>query len=180
MSEALSYLASINWSTSGFDLFIFLLFAISAALYGLLLKREQITLLMIMMYVAFGVVTNIPYLNWLRDRLTEASSSLLMPLAFLLVFGILFYVFMRNRLWSAAGRRLSAGAWWFAIIYSVLPAGLLISIILNLLPLNVMQNINGLTRLVFLSSEGRTVWILAPILFMTFLSYIRRSSSYDD
>jgi hypothetical protein len=47
-----------------------------------------------------------------------------------------------------------------------LQVGLLISVTLNFLPREMTQGLTDMTKTIFMSDQGRSAWMILPILFM--------------
>lgn len=165
MGQFLSFLTSLNWSAPTWDIFILLFFIVGALLYGLSLGRDRIIVILVSMYMALAIVSNTPILNQLNVSLQLNNNSVLKVTFFLGLFIVLFFLVARSALLKTIGGG-SQSSWWQTILFSVLQVGLLISITLNFLPPDVTNGLAGFTKQLFLSDQGRSAWMLLPIIAM--------------
>lgn len=156
-----SFLASVNWEIPSWDLFIYLFFIISVALYGFSLGRERIWVIMVSVYMSLAIAQNLPFINEdLSDKLNLGPVYILRLLVFAVCVFVLFYLF--SKMGALAGFAGKASVAHIAI-FSVLQVGLLISIILSFLPPDAIDMLSDFTRQVFTSDLARFLWIVAPI-----------------
>ncbi len=166
MDQVIQYFTSLNWSAPTWDLFIIIFFVVGALLYGLSLGRDRVIVIMVSVYMALAVVSNTPILSTLNLSLHVNDNSVLKISFFLGIFVILFFLMSRSALLRTIGGSGAPGSWWQTIVFSILQVGLLISITLNFLPKEITQNLSVQTKNVFLSDNGRSAWMILPILLM--------------
>jgi hypothetical protein len=166
MGQIISYFQSLNWSAPTWDLFILLFFVIGALLYGLSLGRDRVIVILVSVYMALAVVSNTPVLSGINLSFNLNDNSVLRITIFLGLFVILFFLLSRSALLRTIGTSAAPGSWWQTIIFSVLQVGLLISITLSFLPREVTQGLSDTTKLVFMGDQGRSAWMILPILLM--------------
>lgn len=166
MGAVISYLTSLNWQNPTWDVFILLFFVIGALLYGLSLGRDRVIVILVGIYMALAVVTNAPALSTLNVALNLNENYVLRISLFLGIFVIVFFLLSRSALLKTIGRSGAPGSWWQTIIFSILQVGLLISVTLNFLPREMTQGLTEVTRNIFMSDQGRSAWLILPILFM--------------
>lgn len=174
-------IATINWGSPNWDLFILLLFVVGALLYGLSLGRDRVIVILVSVYMALAVVANAPVLRDLNVLQLGINDSYVLKIGFFLgTFVVLFFLLSRSALLKTIGSSNAPGSWWQTIVFSVLQVGLLISISLSFLPAEAVNQLTPFTREVFLSYWGRSAWIILPVLFMAAAPRGRRRPSYDD
>jgi hypothetical protein len=166
MAQIQAFFQSLNWGSPSWDLFIFLFFIIGALLYGLSLGRDRVIVILVSMYMALAVVSNTPALNSLNLQLQVNQSFALKITFFLGIFVVLFFLLSRSALLKTIGSSGAPGSWWQTIVFSVLQVGLLISITLSFLPSELTNNLSSITKQIFMSDNGRSAWMIIPILFM--------------
>jgi hypothetical protein len=166
MSAVISYLTSLNWQNPTWDVFILLFFVVGALLYGLSLGRDRVIVILVGIYMALAVVTNAPALSTLNVALNLNENYVLRISLFLGIFVVVFFLLSRSALLKTIGRSGAPGSWWQTIVFSVLQVGLLISVTLNFLPREMTQGLTEVTRNIFMSDQGRSAWLILPILFM--------------
>lgn len=165
-SQAQSYVATINWASPTWDLFIILFFLIAGFLYGLSLGRDRIIVILVSIYMALAVVTTAPYIGNVATEIGLSQLFVLRISAFLAVFIVLFFLLARSALLKTIASSDSDGAWWQVLLFSFLHVGLLIAITLSFLPPEASQNLAPVTRRLFVTDTARFIWILLPIIAM--------------
>ena len=166
MGQLVALITSVNWSNPTWDIFILLFFIVGALLYGLSLGRDRVIVILVAIYMALAVVTNAPALTALNVSLRLNENFVLKVSLFLGIFVIVFFLLSRSALLKTIGRSGAPGSWWQTIIFSMLQVGLLISVTLNFLPAQVTQGLTFVTKAIFMSDQGRSAWLILPILFM--------------
>lgn len=160
------FLTWVNGMSTTWDVFIFIFFAVGALLYGLSLGRDRVVVILLGIYTALAVSTNAPVITLLGTVFHIRDTYLLRIGFFLGTFILVFFLFLRNSvLRSLAGSR-TPGTWWQTALFSVFQVGLLISVTLHFLPWEMTQGLTQLTKEVFMSDQGRSVWVLSPIILM--------------
>ena len=166
MDQFISFITHLNWSVPTWDIFILLFFVVGALLYGLSLGRDRIIVILVSIYMSLAIVSNTPILNTL-DASPQLNQNAIAKIAFFLViFVVLFFLVTRSALLKTVGRSGAPGDWWQTILFSVLQVGLLISITLNFLPKDVTQGLSDMTKQIFMSDQGRSIWMVLPVLVM--------------
>ena len=166
MEAFIAYFSSLNWAAPTWDIFILLFFIIGALLYGLSLGRDRVIVILVSIYMALAVVLNTPILNTVNFQLHVNDNFVLKISFFLGIFVVLFFLLSRSALLKTIGGSGAPGSWWQSIVFSVLQVGLLISITLNFLPHEMTQNLSEGTKQIFMSDNGRSWWMILPIIVM--------------
>ncbi|MDD5437865.1 MAG: hypothetical protein PHC70_01840 [Patescibacteria group bacterium] len=166
MDQVASFLASINWATPSWDLFIFLFFIIGSLLYGFSLGRDRIVVILVSVYMALAVVGNAPIVNQVNFAFNINDSYVLRISMFICLFVVLFFFLSRSALLKTIGDGSGSGPWWQVILFSLLQVGLLISVTLSFLPKEILSNFSQYTRDIFLSDMGKSAWLILPIVVM--------------
>lgn len=166
MDQVVSFLTGINWAAPSWDLFIFLFFIIGSLLYGFSLGRDRIIVILVSVYMALAVVGNAPIINQFKLAFNVNDSYVLRISFFLGVFVVLFFFLSRGALLKTIGESSSGGAWWQVIVFSILQVGLLISITLSFLPVDMLRSFSQFTRDFFISDIGKSCWLILPIVVM--------------
>jgi len=166
MDQVVSFLTNINWASPSWDLFIFLFFIVGSLLYGFSLGRDRIIVILVSVYMALAVVGNAPIINQLNLAFNINDNIVLRISFFLSVFVVLFFLLSRSALLKTIGENSSAGAWWQVIVFSILQVGLLISITMSFLPVDMLRSFSQFTRDFFISDIGKSCWLILPIVVM--------------
>lgn len=165
-TQAQSLVATINWATPTWDLFIILFFLIAGLLYGLSLGRDRIIVILVSIYMALAVVNTAPYIGNVATEIGLSQLFVLRISAFLVVFIVLFFLLARSALLQTIASSDSHGSWWQVLLFSFLHVGLLIAITLSFLPAEASHNLAPLTQKMFVTDTARFIWILLPIVAM--------------
>lgn len=158
---------NINWTNPSWDLFIVLFFFIAAFLYGFSLGRDRVVAIMVSLYMALAVVNYAPFLQNLNTEINIVTSLFAFKIsAFLGVFLVIFFFLSRSAIVRSLAGGGAVGKWWQVLLFSVLHAGLLVSVVLSFLPPDTLNYLSFATREIFTSEAGRFLWIILPILAM--------------
>ncbi|MFZ2804454.1 MAG: hypothetical protein WA001_04480 [Patescibacteria group bacterium] len=166
MGSLVSLFTSINWAVPTWDLFIFLFFIVGALLYGLSLGRDRVIVILVSIYMALAVVSNTPLLSGFNFSFHVNDNYILQITFFLGLFVVLFFLLSRSALLKTIGGSGAPGSWWQTIVFSIMQVGLLISITLHFLPPEMTQSLSDMTKNIFMSDQGRSAWMILPIVVM--------------
>jgi hypothetical protein len=168
MQPIVSYFMGVNWMVPTWDLFILLFFIIGSLLYGLSLGRDRVLVILVSVYMALAIASNTPALagSSVNIDLHVTENYVLKLTIFLGMFVVLFFMLSRSALLKTMSGHGGHGPWWQTILFSILQVGLLISITLNFLPQSMTSGLSQGTRLVFMSDNGRSAWMILPIVVM--------------
>ena len=175
-SQASTYLSSINWLQPSWDVFIILFFLVSSLLYGISLGRDRILVMMVAIYMALAVVKYVPFINEFQASISVNDTFALKVSVFLGAFIILFFLLSQSALLRAFGQTAEQGSFLQVAVFSVLHAGLLISVTLSFFPADTSPWLSPLTRQIFTSDAGNSVWALLPIMAMVAFGAINRKN----
>lgn len=148
------------------DLFILLFFLIGALLYGMSLGRDRVIVILVSVYMALAVVSNTPILSQINLSFHVNENYVLKITYFVGTFVVLFFLLSRSALLKTIGGSNAPGSWWQTILFSILQVGLLISITLSFLPKELTQGLSEVTKQIFLSDNGKSAWMVIPIVLM--------------
>ncbi|HVM90470.1 MAG TPA: hypothetical protein VMU11_01055, partial [Verrucomicrobiae bacterium] len=126
--------------------------------------RDRSIVMLVSTYVALAVVTNTPYINTLNRALNASANQQLQLVWFVGMFALVFFILWKSDLMRNLG--FERGIWWESILFSLCQVGLTVSSALYLLPPEAAANLSPMFRQLFLSDEGRSVWLLAPIVLL--------------
>lgn len=153
---------NINFGNPTWDTFVIVFFVVGALLYGLSLGKDRIIAILVSIYMALAVVNALPQFV-LNIRFNENFTVQITT--FVSVFVVLFFLLSRSAILASLGPG-EQGRWWQVIIFSILHVGLLLSVTMSFLPLNILNNFSPLMRQIFTQEWSRFAWIIAPILAM--------------
>lgn len=173
-NEAMNQLGqTINWANPSWDLFIILFFILAALIYGISLGRDRIIIIMVSIYMALAVVSFAPFITEFTATINIDENFAFRITTFFGVFIVLFFFLSQNALLRTLGQNAAQGAWYQVIIFSILQAGLLISVTLSFLPEESIGTFADITKDLFVNDTAKSIWIVAPILAMAFMPGLR-------
>lgn len=148
------------------DLLVLGFFGLGAFLYGFTTDRKQTVVLFASFYIPFCIASNIS----IESVATLGDSfffnpSILRIAVFLALFVLLFFLLSPNLYLDGPDN----GPLWQMVITSISLAGLLLSSVLNLLPVTMTTVFGETVALVFLSSGGKIFWFLFPVFCLILL-----------
>jgi|SRR3989344_1105705 len=166
---------NFNFGPSGLFAILGLIFLL---LYGLSLGRTRALISLLGIYVAYAIVSVFPYLDRLHEAMRISSELYITRVGlFLLVYVVVFSVLNRS---LVKNRLTLKDASFFSVsVISILQLGLLITIITNIVPVNVLNisgNLSGLTEY-FSTNEALFYWFLVPIIVILFM---KKDKKYKD
>jgi len=177
-----SSLSSFDFSKPSWDLFIVLFFVVAALLYGLSLGRDRIIVILVSIYMSLAIVNTAPFLPNIETSIIVNDVVILKISTFLGVFIALFFLLSRSGLLKTIASGDEKGSWWQVMLFSILHVGLLISVTLTFLPDNVIADkFTPFTQMMFIGDWARFLWIIAPVIAMSFLvnSSSKKRYKYD-
>ena len=175
-SQVSTYLSNTNWLTPSWDLFIILFFVVSSLIYGLSLGRDRILVMIVAIYMSLAVVKYVPFITEFNANISVNDTFALRVSVFLGAFIVVFFLLSQSALLKAFGQSAEQGTWWQVAAFSILHAGLLISVTLSFFPADTSPWLSPLTRTMFTSDWAKTVWALTPIAALVAFGAIKRNS----
>lgn len=155
-------LKGLNLGNPSWDLFLVGFFVVGALLYGLSLGKDRIIAIMVSIYMALAVVAALP--EFVLNIKVNDSYTVQIT-AFISVFIVLFFLLSRQAVLNALAPN-GEGRWWQTLVFSVLHVGLLVSVTLSFMPVNVLTKFSPLTQYIFTNEWTNFGWIAAPIVAM--------------
>ncbi len=157
-------------------LFLLVLLGV-AMLYGFVAGRDRVVHVLISLYIALAVVTNVPLLTYLHRWFQSIHSATLQLLWFLGAFLIIFAALWRSHILRGMARE--RGRWWESCLFSVLQVALIVTIVGLLMPMETVATTPPLIKNIFLSDLGRSVWLLAPFVALVALGRPQGGETVD-
>ncbi|MBU4360471.1 hypothetical protein L6278_00330 [Candidatus Parcubacteria bacterium] len=162
---------SMNWSLNGYDLYILLFFA-TVVLLCFFFLRHKVFVLLFGIYISYLIILFFPFNLWFKNSSLELTDKIKVW-GFVGLIIILTFIFSRCYIFV----RQSGGIIKVSIrslFYGVLNAGLFLSLLILLLPLNWLSKFSGTSLNILSSDIGRFVWIILPIVLILFLNKKRK------
>lgn len=155
-------LQKVNLANPTWDLFLVGFFVVGALLYGLSLGKDRIISIMVSIYMALAVVAALP--DFVLNIKVNESYTVQIT-AFLSVFIVLFFLLSRQAVLNSLAPS-GEGKWWQTLVFSVLHVGLLVSVTLSFMPIQILSRFSPLTQYLFTNEWTKFGWIAAPIVAM--------------
>jgi hypothetical protein len=163
----LSFIKDFDLSNPSWDLFIILFFVAAAFIYGMSLGRDRIVVILVSIYMALAVVNYAPYLDKFSGTVGVDQIFVVKISTFVITFLGLFFLLGRSALMrTIANKGSDDGNILQVLVFSFLHIGLLISVTLSFLPIELSAELAQLTRKFFVGDTARFFWVVAPILAM--------------
>jgi len=168
--DILNVINSISWTTPSWDLFVVIFFVVTIFLYGFTLGKDRIIVIMLSTYITLALIKGMPasagdFLASVKIGGSEIGQSG----AFLAIVVVLFFLLSRS-VAASVFEGGSRGSWGEIIMLSFLQAGLLVSVAISFLPLEITENFSLLIKSVFIDGVAPSIWLVAPILAVVFFS----------
>lgn len=172
MPDIFGFLTSIGFDVSR-DILVLAGLVLVSVIYGLTMGRDRSIVPLLSLYVAYVLAQHMPLIPRLNHWLTLPPSPTLAVLWFGVLFFLGIFLFKRAPHIQAPGRE--PGTWWEAILLALLQVGLAVCFVASLLPANTVSEWTPRLKAIFLDEWGKTFWMLAPLLLLTF---VRRPFGY--
>ena len=147
-------------------------------LYGLSLGKTKALISLLGIYVALAFDAAFPYLEQLHDALPVeveiyATRLAVFMLMYLITFAILNKSFASKRLTLKDSSIISVS------VISLTQIGLLIAVITNIIPDEIIEKMPEYLSAYFASKEALFVWVIIPILLLIFMRKSKRKNAAD-
>ncbi|MBU2575568.1 hypothetical protein KKF64_00515 [Patescibacteria group bacterium] len=163
-------IANFDFTKPTWDLFIILFFLVSSLIYGLILGRDRIILMLISVYIGLAVLRSSPFIDQLIPQDYGPNNVFIFKISlFIGVFVILFFFLSRSSVLRTLAKSETSGGWLQVIVFSMLQVGLLISITLSFISPEYHDQLSNFTREWFLGPQAEFFWIISPIIAMALL-----------
>jgi len=174
-----NFLASIHiGAVSGWDICIIIVFLIAIFIYGFVLGRNRVVLILLCSYFSLVILHFMPWtrlekIKWLG--IGQAPNPSLMIIIFLALI-LFFYMFLPRSILSSVGRIRKKGeaTWLQLLILAALQVGMFASVILSLLPKEA-GNKYPLIEKIFLGPGAQFIWVALPIIVVSLIKRPRKS-----
>jgi hypothetical protein len=176
---SLDFLQNLDLSQPSWDLFIILFFVAAAFIYGMSLGRDRIVVILVSIYMALAVINYAPFLGTVSGTIGIDQIFIVRISAFVTTFLGLFFLLSRSALLRTIAKGDENGGWIQVLVFSFLHIGLLISLVLSFLPIEVSANLAPLTLRYFESDIARFFWVAAPIIAMVIFGRATKPSKEE-
>lgn len=159
-----------NFMGFTWDMLIILFLLVASFVYGFILGRERIMLILVSIYICIAITETTPFLYNMIPQDYSANNIFIFKIGvFLGLFVLLFFLLSGSRVLRTFSRSNSPGGWWQVIVFSILQVGLLMSVMISFVPEEFYNQLSSFTR-EWLSGESvQFFWLIAPIVAMALL-----------
>jgi len=163
---------NFDWSLGTNDLILLAIFVVSILFHFFFLKKDKIFAALFSIYTSYLLVLFFPYHKWLTSQSLD-SITWIKVYGFIGLIIILTFIFSHSRIFGKTSKGF-IGRIIKSIIYGILNIGLIISLLTNLLPLDVLNKFSGFSLNIFMGDIAKFVWLGLPIILMLFFFKLKR------
>lgn len=154
---------SASLATPSWDLFILLFFIGTVLVFIFSLNRDRLLITILSTYLTIALINSISFLGALyKDALPFWFWKII-----IFIFLVIIFSFLVSR--AIGLSQFSLGSIRQIVLLSILQVGLLTSIILSFLPVEIVAYLTPFTKNVFISNIGKMVWLILPIISLIFI-----------
>ncbi len=156
-----TFFGQINWTQPSWDLLVLFVFLAAVFLCGIVLDKSRFVILLISIYIALVVMDAFTCLRKITPGAFLEKIFNFQIIIFFFLFFVLLFFLPRSGFFQGIGGR---GRWGEIILFSVLHAGLLISVTFSFLPAEFLKQSLPFTQIIFNSDLARFLWITLPVI----------------
>lgn len=144
------------------DLIIVLFLAGMGFLLGLALGKNRIFLMLLGAYISSAILSVIPVKKMFPDFFGKEENFVVMIVLFLVLIGIIYIIFSKSFLKSKRGTR----SIFQIFFYGLFLVGIVLTMIFSFLPEDLISQFSSLILKIFNTPLARTIWFIAPLVFI--------------
>jgi hypothetical protein len=144
------------------DLIIILFLTGIGFLLGLMLGKNRIFLMLLGAYISSALLSVIPVKKMFPDFFGREENFVVMIVSFLVLIGIIYFIFSKSILKSKSGAR----PIFQVFFYGLFLVGIILTMVFSFLPEDLISQFSSLTLKIFNTSLARTLWFLIPLVFI--------------
>ena len=174
-----SWINSFDWSHPSWDLLVILFIVFGGLIYGMSLGRDRLALTTVAIYMSMAIVSVAPFVNQTFSAKVNVAGYAfdIKVVAFLGLLLFVLFFFTRGALFRSFLGGEGTGGFIQSLFLSFAHSGLIVAIILNYLPSEVVQNFSNTIRNIFYGDWQLFWWLCAPIVIMLVFS-TRKSKNH--
>ncbi|MDD3190304.1 MAG: hypothetical protein PHI66_01275 [Candidatus Pacebacteria bacterium] len=157
-----NFVGSLNFTASGWDLFVFVFFIIGTGFCVLRFGRDRSFIALLGVYISLALADRVELFENISGLGISGSFSG-MAMFFLVAVFISFFFLSRSPFTSVFNRG-QAGSWFQSLVISFLGIGLFVSMVLSFLSVNEINNLSIFLRSSFVEEKARLFWLISPLL----------------
>ena len=153
---------SINWTSSGWDLFVIIAFVAGIFLYNLNLGRDRVFVILISSYISLALVSK---LSLTQEALGIQLGDSFADSAIVFAGGILLLFFiLSNSVFSSVFDRGPRGSWFQTTVVGFLQIGFVISAAVSFLSPEEAGALSDFMKFFFVENQAQFAWLVSPII----------------
>lgn len=149
----------------GWDIFVIGCFVVGAFLFGLVLGRNRILMLIVSTYITLAIFNAFPFGGYFRNKFNLSETSSTRVAIFLIIVILLFFLLSRS-VFKKVIRGRSNRSWFQIFVFSILAVGFLVSVALSFFPEDALVTFAPFTQRIFVTKKAQFIWLLLPVLAM--------------
>lgn len=157
-----SFIGSLNFTASGWDLFVFVFFIIGTGFCVVRFGRDRSFVALLGIYISLALADRIDFFENISGFDISNSFSGMALFFSVSVFAIFF--FLSRSPFTSVFNRGQAGSWFQTLVIGFLGIGLFTSSILSFLSADEINNLSIFLRSSFLEDNARLFWLVSPLL----------------
>lgn len=172
-----SWLSSFDWSRPSWDMLVVAFIIFGGLVYGMSLGRARLALTTVAIYMSMAIVSAAPFVDHMfAAKVNFAGYAFdIKIVAFLGLLLIVMFFFARGALFRSFLGGDSAGGFIQSLLLSFIHSGLVVSIVMNYLPTEALQNFSPQIRNLFYGEWQLFYWLCAPVAVMLVFSVKKKT-----
>ena len=171
-----SYLEKFSNLSLGPEMLFGILVVVFLLLYGLSLGRTRALVSLLGIYIAYALQAIFPYFSELHDALRFSPEMYLTRVALFFVFYLTVFAILNRSLVKHRLTMKEFSIFWVSLI-SLLQLGILVSIILNFIPVDKLTIFPEYLSGYFAEQRALFFWLTAPVVLLISMRREKRSRS---
>jgi len=157
-----NFIGSLNFTASGWDLFIFVFFIVGTGFCVLRFGRDRSFITLLGIYISLAIADRVELFENVSGL--NISGSFVGMVVFFWAFIFISFFFLSRSPFTSVFNRGPAGSWFQALVIGFLGIGLFVSVALSFLPVDEINNLSIFLRSSFVEENARVFWLISPLL----------------
>jgi len=159
----MTQLASVSLNITSWEMIVFLFLFAGGFLLGLMLGKDKLFLMLLGSYISSAILSIVPIKKLLPDFFKAEENFVVMIVLFILIIGIVYFLFSRSIL---KGKKKINRSIFQVFFYGIFLVGVVVSMIFSFLPTDLISQFSGLPLEIFNTTLARIIWFVIPLIFI--------------
>ena len=159
----MTQLASVSLNVTSWEMIVFLFLFAGGFLLGLMLGKDKLFLMLLGSYISSAILSIVPIKKLLPDFFKAEENFVVMIVLFILIIGIVYFLFSRSIL---KGKKKINRSIFQVFFYGIFLVGVVVSMIFSFLPTDLISQFSGLPLEIFNTTLARIIWFVIPLIFI--------------